>query len=72
MGSGRAQLYDVLVLGGGTAGCVLAARLSDGSESSVCLVEGGPNASIMPTIPRANTNLTTIATAERIAERLAR
>jgi choline dehydrogenase-like flavoprotein len=30
------------------------------------------DASIIPTIPRANTNLTTIAIAERIAELLAR
>ena len=30
------------------------------------------DASIMPTIPRANTNLTTIALAERLAEGLAR
>ena len=28
------------------------------------------DASIMPTIPRANTNLTTIALAERLAERM--
>jgi choline dehydrogenase len=28
------------------------------------------DASVMPTIPRANTNLTTIALAERIAERM--
>jgi choline dehydrogenase-like flavoprotein len=28
------------------------------------------DASVMPTIPRANTNLTTIALAERLAERL--
>ncbi len=30
------------------------------------------DASIMPTIPRANTNLTTLALAERVAEGLAR
>jgi flavin-dependent dehydrogenase len=37
--------YDVLVAGGGTAGCALAARLSE-----------------------ANTNLTTAAIAEKLAE----
>lgn len=35
--------YDVLVLGGGTAGCVLAARLSENPDRSVCLVEAGPD-----------------------------
>jgi choline dehydrogenase-like flavoprotein len=35
--------YDVLVLGGGTAGCVLAARLSEEPDCSVCLVEAGPD-----------------------------
>lgn len=35
--------FDVLVLGGGTAGCALAGRLSDDPSRSVCLVEGGPD-----------------------------
>ena len=35
--------FDVLILGGGTAGCVLAARLSEDSGRSVCLVEAGPD-----------------------------
>jgi choline dehydrogenase len=35
--------YDVLVLGGGTAGCVVAARLSEEPSRSVCLVEAGPD-----------------------------
>lgn len=33
----------MLVLGGGTAGCVLAARLSEEPERTVCLVEAGPD-----------------------------
>jgi choline dehydrogenase len=35
--------FDVLVLGGGTAGCVVASRLSEEPDRSVCLVEGGPD-----------------------------
>jgi choline dehydrogenase len=35
--------YDVLVLGGGAAGCVLAGRLTERPARSVCLVEAGPD-----------------------------
>jgi choline dehydrogenase len=35
--------FDVLVLGGGAAGCVLAARLSEDADRSICLVEAGPD-----------------------------
>ncbi len=36
-------VYDYLILGGGSAGCVLAARLSEDATASVCLVEAGRN-----------------------------
>lgn len=39
----RRGSFDVLILGGGTAGCVLAARLSERTDRSVCLVEAGPD-----------------------------
>lgn len=35
--------FDYLVLGGGTAGAVVAARLAEDPDTSVCLVEAGPS-----------------------------
>jgi choline dehydrogenase len=35
--------FDVAVVGGGTAGCILAARLSENLDRSVCLLEAGPD-----------------------------
>lgn len=34
--------YDYLIVGGGTAGSVVAARLAEKREMSVCLIESGP------------------------------
>ncbi|WP_321813960.1 MULTISPECIES: GMC family oxidoreductase [unclassified Paraburkholderia] len=36
-------MFDYLILGGGSAGCVLAARLSEDARNTVCLVEAGRN-----------------------------
>lgn len=37
-----AKTFDYVIVGGGTAGCVLANRLSADGKNSVCLLEAGP------------------------------
>ena len=39
----RSEAFDVVVVGGGAAGCVVAARLAESGSRSVLLVEAGPD-----------------------------
>jgi len=49
-----AQAFDYVVVGGGTAGCALAARLSEDAGCTVCLLEaGGSGSSARARIPAA-------------------
>jgi len=69
--------YDIVIVGGGSAGCMLANRLSANPDRSVLLIEAGPDygaeqlmvadSSIFPTCPRCNIHFPVVAAAERIA-----
>lgn len=42
MREGSVDSFDFVIVGGGSAGCVLASRLSENPATRVCLIEAGP------------------------------
>lgn len=54
MPAAAAETFDFVIVGAGTAGCVLAARLSEQADARVCLIEaGGPDRHPFIHIPAA-------------------
>jgi choline dehydrogenase-like flavoprotein len=48
------KAFDFIVVGGGTAGCVVAGRLAENPKVSVLVIEAGPKYVDMPPFPRSS------------------
>ena len=62
--------HDVVIVGGGTAGCVLAARLTEDPHRSVLVLEAGPDLSDASGLPEPLTSSTATDRGARIASLL--